>query len=236
MSISSSPVHQAVGSGTGSPISVTITAPANGNSLLALIGINSKTSVRTVTGITGTGTSGWQSVGLTAAANGLISIEIWLGNVGAGAGTSISVTLSSSQINGACVNVSEWSGLDTATALNIRNDNVGTGTGPSIAPTGVNTPVAGELAIAAAVYANGTSPTATPSWGTPFTFANSGTTVGVAANYLVLPSSSTPATASWTITSAAWETESIYFAASAAANWLKETYWWQRATESSGVF
>src|SRR5690349_21227940 len=134
MSISSTPVHEGTGAwSSGTSFSVTITAPTNGNCLVlfycsATIGV-------TISNISQTGATWVQGKG----SNTDRECEIWYALNVSGAGTTVTVNLSGTPLNGAA-NVSEWSGVATSSALDATNSAFG-GSATTVDPGGV-TPTA----------------------------------------------------------------------------------------------
>lgn len=95
---------------TGSSISITLpSAPASGQVAVLQISVNSGTAAR-VSSISQTGVTWTKQV--EAYYTGQIGIETWVGVVGAGAGTGITITLAASLT--AVAHYAEYSGVDTA--------------------------------------------------------------------------------------------------------------------------
>jgi len=113
------------GVSSGSSIAVTMSStPINGNVLIAVIGTDHYTAFTTVSSITQTGVN-WSTDGAgrqvsksyNDGSSDLTTLEIWLGIVGAGASTSITVTLSATPSRIAAANICEYSGVLTTTTL-----------------------------------------------------------------------------------------------------------------------
>lgn len=111
MAISSSPIQQVtatdITAGTATVVA-TITAPTAGNTLIAIIAINDE--VQTVTSVTGGGCTWSRAVQNTGNATGHHTTEIWVGENSSGAGTTVTVTVSTTGLT-RLLNVTEWSGL-----------------------------------------------------------------------------------------------------------------------------
>ncbi len=200
------------GTGTTSPLSVTITGAASGNVLIAIISSNRGSSAaRTVSGITTTNTT-WTQIGTLA--NGSAAVYIWQGLVAGGtSGTAVSISFSGTVASGCVADICEFSGvLVTGTIAGATAvTNSGTSTSPT---TGNFTPLqADSLVVAALSYENSTAPSASP--GAPWVtggavgFNSTGTSSdGVAGVHQAPIASISTTSASWTIgaTGDVWST------------------------------
>ena len=98
---------------TGSSISITLpSAPVSDQVAVLQIGINSGTSAR-VSSISQTGVTWTKQV--EAYYSGQVGMETWVGVVGAGAGTGITITLAASLT--AVAHYAEYSGVDTSSPV-----------------------------------------------------------------------------------------------------------------------
>ena len=188
-------------SATGtSATTLTITAAANGNTLIFFIAA-SATASRTVSSLTCTNVT-WSK--LVGTLNGTtFDCEIWMGKVSGGSsGTSITIAMSGGAPTVACTAL-EFSGT-----VSIKDGTGTTNTGSSTSPsTGAySTGESLELVLSCAGYLNGTAPTGLPGgiW-TAATFAKNSTTCGVQPCY-ALNGPRGSVSASFTITSANWVT------------------------------
>src|SRR6185437_1863340 len=100
--------------------------------------------------------------------------------------------------------------------------------------TGAYTTVtANDLVVVAVAWANNDTPTGNPTGFTGLTRGNI-STCSIKGNYQLSQSAGLQSAATWTIVSSVWATAVIGLKGTApAANWLKETYWWQDPTDSS---
>jgi hypothetical protein len=104
------------GTSTTTTISVTLSGtPVNGNVLVACIGGNPDTTTA-VQSITQTGVTWSPVVGVSQ----YMTAEIWVGIVGSGASTSVSITLTAS-VAGAVADICEYSGLVTVSPVDKSN-------------------------------------------------------------------------------------------------------------------
>lgn len=142
--ISSSPIQQATGSGlSGTSFTVTISAASSGNTLIYVSGVTD--SAQTISTISCTNVTWTKAQGSNTNAD----VEIWYGVVAGGSsGTTITVTTGATIGLAVRATVSEWSGVNTSSQLDVHATNSGTSTNPA---TGTITPTAGlnELFIAA---------------------------------------------------------------------------------------
>ena len=110
------------GTGTSSPISVTMAStPTNGNLLIAVIALRGSSS-RTVSSITETNVT-WTKIyapSVYHSGSYYYDLEIWQGVVTASASTSVSVALSGSAT--AVVDIYEYSGVLTTSSTNLDTD------------------------------------------------------------------------------------------------------------------
>jgi hypothetical protein len=120
----------ATGNTTSTSLSVTLQqTPILGNVLIATVGTFNWQSIITVSSITQTGVA-WTlqtAKSVVLAANYSLDSEIWLGIVGAGASTSISITLSGSLAFLAIADICEYSGVLTSGMLDKTASNSGFG-------------------------------------------------------------------------------------------------------------
>lgn len=197
-------VHQATGSGTSSPLSVTITAAASGNTLVVcVVSKRSSGAARTVSSITCTNTTGWTKLAASGAFGTSYQTEIWYGHATATSGTSVSITMSGTTASLAA-NVSEFSGILTSGTIPDGTAQGTTGSGPSVTTAAYSTAKTGDLVITCEGHADGTAPSAQPGGSfANLTFANQSTVTGVQGNYIVLGTSGSQS-ATWTIGSVAW--------------------------------
>src|SRR5581483_1759612 len=155
--ISTTPVHQAVGSTT-----VTMTAVTVNNTIICAITAVRSAGARTVSSVTLTNTTGWAKwVGGTNATPG-IDTEIWGGYVTASGATALTITMSGT---GSTVvsNCSEWSGIYIPTPAD-GTGAVNSGTSGSPGNGAYTSTAANALVITALGYtANASAPTAQPS-------------------------------------------------------------------------
>lgn len=188
---------------TGTSTSYTITAAANGNTLVLYVAAFRSPSARTVSSLSCTNVA-WTK--LAGATNGTIDGEIWFGTVSGGnSGTTITITMSGSGSTLA-VTAIEFSGVLTSGTINDGSGVTNTGTSTSPTTGAFSCTASGELLLSCESHANGTAPSVKPGgvW-TDGTFANNSTTDGVQPEYDLI-SVAGAASASWTITSAAWVT------------------------------
>lgn len=203
MSISASPIQQAQTVQGSSPITVTISAPAAGNCLIALIA--SGTAGITVSGITGGGVT-WSKL---INSNTNRSSEIWVGPNSSGSGTSVQVTMPGVTLN-TSVWVVEFSGVATSSpgdASGGNNGNSGSPVSTSITPT------ASRNALLLACGRTGNTPSLTSGGFTALATSNS---VYVAC-YQVVSSTTGAYQSTYTASSATWEIEIADILAAAVA-------------------
>ena len=118
--------------------------PTSGNLLIACIGTDEGlTPYVTVSSITQTGVN-WATGGAgkqvqSQNINSYLNSEIWVGIVGAGASTTITIALSDPPNNGAVADVCEYSGLVTSAFLDKTATATGTSTATSTGTTATTT-------------------------------------------------------------------------------------------------
>ena len=167
------------GVSTSSSLSVSLTsAPTSGNSLIAVIGTydNSASSAITVSSITQTGVT-WSRQTSEVYGSGIFSpyynVEIWLGVVGSGAVTSVSISLSGSSRE--VVDICEYSGIAASPI-----DKTAVSTGSSISgSTGTTT----TTAQAQELWIGGIAVGGSTSSGVSQSYATSGFTLLDGASY-----------------------------------------------------
>ena len=117
-------------------------------------------SLRTVSSICQTGVTWSKQVGnhLGTDGSGYDDSEIWLGIVGSGASTSVTVTLSGSADYGAAADICEYSGVATSSSLDQTSTATGSSTSTSTGTTATTT-VPNELWIGSIAAADGTGHT-----------------------------------------------------------------------------
>ena len=132
------------GTGTTTPISVTMgVAPTSGNILVAVIGNKNTLASRTVSSITQTNVTWTQQVTKGYSVN---RVDIWYGVVSGVGGTAISVALSGNPSSGCVVDICEYSGLLTSTFLDKTASSSGSSATP-VTGTTVETTQGDELWI-----------------------------------------------------------------------------------------
>jgi hypothetical protein len=196
--------QSAVATGTASPLAVTITAAASGNTLIAFISNNRGSATgRTISSITATNTTGWQEVGGIGYGNSRVAI--WAGVATGTTGTSVSITFSGTVASGAAAYVEEWSGILTSGTIlgATATTNTNTSTSPSMNSF---TPLQKDSWAGACVGAqSGTAPSASP--GAPWANAKTGgantSNIGGVTQQL---NSASAQTGSWTTANVAWGT------------------------------
>lgn len=131
------------GSSASTSIAVTLnSAPVNGNTLIAVIATRGTSSGR-VTGITQTGATWTRATQATNSNSGGSTLEIWYASNVSSAGTLVTVT--QANLRSAIV-VAEYSGVLTASSLDVIQSNSGSSTSASTGTT-VTTTQADELLI-----------------------------------------------------------------------------------------
>ena len=114
----------AKGTSATSTITVTlVSTPISGNVLIAVIGTRLAATEVTVSSITQTGVTWTEQI---SKYSGNINVELWLGVVGSGASTTITITLSATP-SGSVADVCEWSGIATSGFLDKTATNAGAG-------------------------------------------------------------------------------------------------------------
>lgn len=186
--------------GTATPQSVTITAGANGNVLIAWITSNRGASAaRTVSSIASTNTT-WAKLTGASITNGSMGLEIWAGKISGGSsGTTVTVTMSGTVASGLATEICEFAGeLSTITVDGTAATSTGTSTGPTTNNTFANT-LQDSLILSAVGYESSTGPTGTPAspW-TVNTFRGT-SSAGVSSAYLLPLSTPGNHATSWTI-------------------------------------
>lgn len=188
----------------GTTTSYTITAAANGNTLILVTGSFRSPAARTISSLSCTNVT-WTKIGNQVQST--VDAEIWLGIVSGGSsGTTITLTMSGS--GSTVVNRAyEFSGgLTSGTIIDGTSaGNNASSTTPSLASYSPTS--SGQLRVGVAAWANGTAPSATPggNW-TLGTHSANGASVSVQFIYDLICDEGN-ASASWTITSANWGTE-----------------------------
>lgn len=133
-------VQQPTGSTGGSAassFSVTLAAPTNGNTLVAVISTRG-TSTGRVNTITQTNVTTWTRAVQVANTNtGGCTTEIWYASVGASAGTTVTINLASSLYAAAVV--MEYSGILTVSPLDVTATNTGNSSSESTGTTSSTT-------------------------------------------------------------------------------------------------
>lgn len=207
MAISSTPVQAKAANAwvSGTTITFTITAQANGNG--SVIGFGAAATTVGVTSISQTGAT-WIKADSTTVQR---DTEIWFTLNVSGAGTTITVNLSSapSAANQIAADFTEWSGLATSAALDQHTTSSGASTTSPV--TGSITPTAGRNALIYAVSRNFGADTAPTN---SFTLTTSQPT-NTGSSYLVAASTSGSYSTGWTSGSAAYSTAIAAFLAPA---------------------
>jgi len=135
------------GTGTSSPIAVTIgSTPTSGNVLVAVISSGSSTAYRTVSSITETNVVWTYQIRSQHYEFSYMQVEIWVGVVSASASTSVSVAFSGSMNKGGVVDICEYSGVATSSFLD-QTATSGGRNSPSNTGTTATTTLANELWI-----------------------------------------------------------------------------------------
>ena len=134
----------------GPIISVTLgSTPLEGNSLISVVALTSWRNTRTITSIDEVGVTWTHQVNhVDVSGDYQYNVEIWLGVVGSGASTTITINLSGAPGYGAVADVCEYSGLLTSSYLDRTAVNDGAGIYGAIADTGtINGALTNELWI-----------------------------------------------------------------------------------------
>ena len=205
MAISTTPVHSVSYSG-GSAVtnnSFTITAAPYGNTMLVMALIY-RSPAGGVTSVSCTNTTGWAKVaGITFGT--YYTLELWAGYCTGTSGTILLLSTATAAMMAA--SYTEWSGVLNP-AGTTGSDGSATKSGTSTTPT-TNTyssTVANDLLVCCEGHLNSTAPTGKP--GGIWTDLTGGSWSGV--DFLMgeyaVPRPAGAASASWTITSAAWAT------------------------------
>jgi hypothetical protein len=168
-------VRNATGAGNAVSFNVTVTAPANGNSLVAVISTR-RTSGNVVSGITQTGAT-WSKAAATTGTAGSTT-DIWYAPNVTNAGTTVTITLIASAR--AAVVVAEYSGVLTANPLDQTAKTTGNNGTPVTGTTPVTTQ-ADELWIGGIGLVNSTY-TYTVNSGPLASFANRSSASNTAGN------------------------------------------------------
>jgi hypothetical protein len=161
-------VQQAVNTNTTTTttLATTIAATATTNLLIAQVAVNTGTAV--VSSITDTAGNTW--VKATSGSGNSLDSEIWY-TANSNSVTSVTVNMSGSYR--VAVNISEFAGMATASALDVATGNTNTGGTTQNSPT-ITTTVAYDLVIAGLSWATGPSMTgsSTGAWNDLTTLAN----------------------------------------------------------------
>ena len=145
----------AVGSAVANSVAVTLTAPAAGNTLVAVIATRSS-SAGAVTGIANTGTALTWTRAVQSTPSTTTTTEIWYAPVVAGAGTSVTISLSASIFAAAVID--EYSGLlttgplDVSTSASNSSSNVSPSTGTTATTTQANELWIGGIGLSRSSY------------------------------------------------------------------------------------
>ena len=124
------PVHQATGTAVaGTSISVTITAPTSGNSLVATIVNNSGRNVSSISG----GGCTWDTSARIKTNSSTTVTEIWVGANSSGSGTTVTINFNLNVASSAA-NVSEWAGATNTPAGTVSTDKTNSNTGTTGTP------------------------------------------------------------------------------------------------------
>jgi len=185
-----------------STITVTLSGtPANGNILIACIGLCPIGSGITVQSISETGVT-WQKITNRVDNNGTTDTEIWAGTVVSAASTTITINLTGTNQYYSVANICEYSGLQNATP-DVTATNQGN-TGTTNTGTTQNTTQADELWIGATSYSSGSTGQTSPTNG--FTILDGQRFNSISLAYLEKIVSSTGAANSGTVNTgaAAW--------------------------------
>jgi hypothetical protein len=183
------PVQSKAGSGTSSPVTVTLSSPTGaGNCLVVKVSL-SNSSPPTVSSVKLGGAAG-NFASAKAASVGPVGVAIWIDEDCAGGQTAVAVAFSggtglSPEV---AVWVEEWSGVKSSGAVDVSNDGTGSGGTTFSSNSSGTLSQANELVIAA-VAAFGPSMTitgpATGGW-TNLAQESAGTSVGLMAGYQVV--------------------------------------------------
>ena len=130
--------------------------PTQGNTLIAVIGTNQTSGSENVSSITQTGVT-WS---LVVPDDQVVANEIWMGAVGSGASTSVSITLAQS-VYAAVADICEWSGIASnpvdKTATNNGNNSTQTDTGTTATTTQANELFIGIIGVYGQAQSNPTN-------------------------------------------------------------------------------
>jgi Big-like domain-containing protein/calcineurin-like phosphoesterase family protein len=191
-------VRQATASGSAVSLAVPITGTAAGNTLVASIALAAGSS-KSVTSVTDSAGGTWTKgpVGFQTGANS--RIEIWF-RTGVGAGvTSVTATLSAAAAVSA--NVSEWSGVATAGALDASGGQ-GNAASTTASTPSVTTTNANDVVVGAINYPGAVTSTLQTAGFTGLTNFSSGTSTNGRAAYRIVTATGSYQT-SWTLSVAA---------------------------------
>jgi hypothetical protein len=203
VTISATPVQQAVNAVASSTPTVTLGSAVTAGNFLALCirGNNYATSAVSGGGCT------WSAV-TNDGSN--VTTELWKGVGSTGGGTVI--TLTRGGVDTVCMNVSEWSGVAQSAPQDQLAHSGGSSTTP--APGAITPAQNAELVVACFASTNQTG--AAGGGFTNLTNSSDGSSVNVQGAYKVIAGGGAQ-TASWTITSASWGACVGSFKATAAA-------------------
>ena len=182
------PVHQATGTAVaGTSISVTITAPTSGNSLVATIVNNSGRNVSSISG----GGCTWDTSARIKTNSSTTVTEIWVGANSSGSGTTVTINFNLAVASSAA-NVSEWAGATNTLAGTVSTDKTNSNTGTTGTPnTGAITNTKTTDLVIYVCGALGTTFTETATFGTALSTGNNAI---FAAGYQIETSSTGPFT------------------------------------------
>ena len=184
------PVHQATGTAVaGTSISVTITAPTSGNSLVATIVNNSGRNVSSISG----GGCTWDTSARITTNSSTTVTEIWVGANSSGSGTTVTINFNLAVASSAA-NVSEWAGATNTPAGTVSTDKTNSNTGTTGTPnTGAitNTKTTDLVIYVCGALGVGLTFTETASFGTALSTGNNEI---FAAGYQIETSSTGPFT------------------------------------------
>ena len=184
------PVHQATGTAVaGTSISVTITAPTSGNSLVATIVNNSGRNVSSISG----GGCTWDTSARIKTNSSTTVTEIWVGANSSGSGTTVTINFNLAVASSAA-NVSEWAGATNTPAGTVSTDKTNSNTGTTGTPnTGAitNTKTTDLVIYVCGALGVGLTFTETASFGTALSTGNNAI---FAAGYQIETSSKGPFT------------------------------------------
>lgn len=201
MAISALPIQQQAAVSAAGTIAITLASqPTQGNTLVIFAGTSDTTVI--FSNISQTGVT-WQRA--VSGSSSTRIVEIWYGNIGAGASTGITVNLSGTPASTYRGGISEWGGLLSSGALSVTGDNNGNST--TVTTASITPPVGYNVLLIASSRAGNTS---VPTNG----FTNLTTQdVSAPGSYLVVPSTSGSYSTGWTTVSGLWQAEIASFLA-----------------------